>query len=356
VLRTFADIPDEVRRRIDAGERVALILLDAFGLGFLRRHADHPFVQHLEVAPLRSQFPSTTTARVTTLHLGLPVEQHGLYEWNILEPALDAIICPLRFNTPGSDVEGSLATWLDPAALAPGPTFYETLTSAGLVLQPREIERSSFARMATRGATVLGFDELAEGLQSLADAFSSSKEPCYAFLYWDQIDRAGHEYGPSSEAFYDASSAALDALWDGLKELHDVTVLLTADHGQVDVSPDRVDYLDDLWPELSSLLSHSRPAGSSRDAFLHVRDGLVETVINELAQRLGNRADVRLATELFGQVGPRLAERLGQVAVLPAAGHQVWLRQAAANEQWFEGQHGGLHAAETATYLAQLIP
>ena len=38
----------------------------------------------------------------------------------------------------------------------------------------------------------------------------------------------------------------------------------------VDVGPDRVGYLDDLWPELSTLLSQSRPAGSSRDVFLHV--------------------------------------------------------------------------------------
>ncbi|MFZ0041078.1 MAG: hypothetical protein WAK93_07220, partial [Solirubrobacteraceae bacterium] len=125
-MRTFADIPAEVRRRIDAGERLVLILLDAFGLGFLRRHPDHPLVQHLRVTPLRSQFPSTTTAHVTTLHFGVGVEDHGLYEWNILEPALGEIICPLRFNVPGSDIEGSLADRLDPAVLAPGPTFYET--------------------------------------------------------------------------------------------------------------------------------------------------------------------------------------------------------------------------------------
>jgi Type I phosphodiesterase / nucleotide pyrophosphatase len=354
MLRTFADIPDEVRRRIDAGERLALIVLDAFGLGFLRQHADHPLVQRLEIAPLRSQFPSTTTAHVTTLHFGLPVEQHGLYEWNVLEPALDAIICPLRFKPAGSDVDGSLAACLDPAVLAPGPTFYETLNVAALVLQPRPIEDSAFTRIATRGAAVEGFDELAEGLQLLADTFSGSEGTRYALLYWDAIDRAGHVYGPSSAEFHEASRAALDALWDGLRQLQDVTVLITADHGQIDVSPDRVDYLDDLWPELPSLLSHARPAGSSRDVFLHVRDGLVATVISELAVRLGDRGDVGPATKLFDHVGPRLAQRLGDVAVLPSTGRQAWLRQAAANEQWFLGQHGGLNTAETATYLAEL--
>ena len=58
--------------------------------------------------------------------------------------------------------------------------------------------------------------------------------------------------------------------------------------------------------------------------------------------------------ELFERIGPRLKDRLGDVAVLPVAGRQAWLRSAAANEQRFRGQHGGLHEAETSTYLARL--
>ena len=63
---------------------------------------------------------------------------------------------------------------------------------------------------------------------------------------------------------------------------------------------------------------------------------------------------LRRAAELFETIGPRLRDRLGDVAVLPSAGRQAWLRVAAASEQRFRGQHGGLDAAETSTYLAQL--
>ena len=100
--QAFADIPHELRRRITGGERVALILLDGLGLAQLQRHDDHPLVRRLAVTPLTSQFPSTTTAHVTTVHFGVPVHEHGLYEWNILEPALGELICPLRFNRAGS--------------------------------------------------------------------------------------------------------------------------------------------------------------------------------------------------------------------------------------------------------------
>jgi len=358
MLRTFADIPTEVRRRLDGGRRVLLVLLDGFGLPFLDRHRDHPLVRSLSVTPLQTQFPSTTTAHVTTIHFGVPVEDHGLYEWNVLEPLLGTMICPLRFNLAGSAVDGDLAGQLDPSVLAPGPTFYETLGVPSYVAQPAAISDSIYTRLATRGATVSGFAQLDRGIADLAGSLAATDAPAYGLLYWDVIDRTGHEQGPSSPGFDVASAAALDSLWPTLRRLagRDVDVLVTADHGQVDVGPDRVDYLDDIWPELASALSHPRPAGSSRDAFLHVNPGSRDAVIDALSVRLGERARVLPAAELVPAPGPRLRERLGDVVVLPAPGRQVWLRSAAANERWFRGQHGGLHPAETSTYLAELQP
>jgi Type I phosphodiesterase / nucleotide pyrophosphatase len=355
VVKNFADIPAEVRLRVEAGDRVVLILLDAFGLQFLERHCDHPLIQRLDVIQLSSQFPSTTTAHVPSVHFGVPVHEHGLYEWNILEPALGEIICPLRFNSRGvEEEEGTLVGRLEPSVLAPGPTFYESLAVPCTVAQPVRLA-GSFSAVATRGAGVIGFRRLREGVRALGEAFAAAgRDQRYALLYWDLIDRAGHDHGPGSPEFAVACRRSLDELWDAVEALRAVTVLITADHGQVDVGPDRVDYLDDLWPDLPALLSQPRPAGSSRDVFLHVHAEHVLTVIGELSARLEGRAEVRAAGELFDRIGPRLKARLGDVAVLPVAGRQAWLRSAASHEQRFRGQHGGLHEAETSTYLATL--
>jgi hypothetical protein len=353
-MESFADIPGEVKRRVDLGERVVVVLLDALGAAFLPRHREHPLVQRLEVTPLRSQFPSTTTAHVTTMHFGMAVEDHGLYEWNVLEPSLDAIICPLRFNPAGSDVQGALTPWLDPAVLSPGPTFYETLGVPSLVLQPDWISGSTYTRLATRGARTVDFHTLEAGMAMLAHVLDHERRFRCVFLYWDAIDRIGHIHGPSSPEFDAAADAALTRVGTLLQSRRDYTLLITADHGQVDVDPERVDYLDDIWPELPDLLSHQRPAGSSRDAFLHVRPDRCEQVMDELSARLEHRAQVVPAAGLFDRLGPRLRDRLGNVAVLPAPGRQVWLRRAAAHERWFRGQHGGLDENEVSTYLAEL--
>ena len=131
-----------------------------------------PLIQRLDVIPLTSQFPSTTTAHVPSVHFGMPVHEHGLYEWNILEPALGEIICPLRFNPAGAEEEGTLVGRLEPSVLSPGPTFYESLAVPCIVAQPSRLA-GSFTAVATRGAQVIGFRRLREGVCALGEAFAA---------------------------------------------------------------------------------------------------------------------------------------------------------------------------------------
>jgi type I phosphodiesterase/nucleotide pyrophosphatase len=329
-VRSFAELPARIEALTREHERVALILLDAFGMKFVQRHASHPLLERLEIEPLASQFPSTTTAHLTTLYTGLPVEQHGLYEWRTWEPLVGDVIRALPFL--GSDDAPIPA---DPREIVPRPSFYERLEVPSTVLQPVHIWPSRYGSAAFAGATVKAFEDLAAGVGQLGT-------PGFSYLYWDAIDAAGHRYGPSSPEFGAAAVQALDAIHANLPR--DTVVLITADHGQIDV--EHLDLLDDLWPELTL---RRPPAGSARDCFLHVDDP--EHVRDELAARLGDRATVRLARELFGTIGPRLEARIGDVCVLPAPGRMAWLRTYPSHERRFRGHHGGLTDAESETWL-----
>lgn len=65
---------------------------------------------------------------------------------------------------------------------------------------------STYTRLATRGATVLGFETFDEGLTRLAAALDEAGAPAYAFVYLDAIDRIGHEHGPGSAQFHAAGA------------------------------------------------------------------------------------------------------------------------------------------------------
>jgi hypothetical protein len=378
VADTFAAIPATVERLLtgapgglpqgllgdaapERADRVGVVLLDAFGMRFVERHADHPLLRRLHVAPLASQFPSTTTAHVTTMHTGTPVGAHGLYEWNVYEPALGAVITPILYTRAGEYTpDGLRGSGVAIGDILGGTTFYERLSEAGVrsvVLQPAAFSPSTYDSVATRGAELRPYPAIADGAAGLVEAL---QEPGYAYLYWHEIDMTGHLHGPDSPEFDAACLAALGALDAALADAGpEALVLFTADHGQVAVDAARVDYLDDVMPEVGHYLAHG-PAGSARDLFLHAQPGLAAELVGELRERLDGRADVVQVAELeaaglFGDVGPRLRARLADVCVLPSAGRMAWLRSHASVEQRFRGHHGGLHPAECETWLGTMV-
>jgi len=381
----FAALPATVARLLGVGEggvalegvparadRVLLVLLDAFGWRFFTRHGDHPLLRRMQaVLPLTSMFPATTTAHVTTLHTGVGVGEHGLYEWNVYDPGLDALVTPLLFSFAGDGVRDTLLrAGADPDAVLPSmPTLYERLAQAGVacaVFEPAAFAPSTYDSVLARGARVHPIADLASGMAQVG-AMLRADTPAYAHLYWDEVDATGHVHGPSSPEFAAAAVRCLDALDDGLRALPEGTVvLLAADHGQVDVDPATTIFVNEAWPELADLLARGRggrvlaPAGSARDLFLHCRPGTVDDVVAGLTRVVGERATVHRVEELvvagwFGEVGERLRARLADVCVLPAVGETAWWRERHRFGMPFRGHHGGLSEDEARTQVAALV-
>ena len=102
----FDELPGLIEAKLAEHARVVLVYFDAFGWRFLERHADHPLFAGAEVERWSSCFPSTTTVHSTTIHSGLPLGEHGLYEWNVYEPRLDRLVTPLWFCFAGDEPGG----------------------------------------------------------------------------------------------------------------------------------------------------------------------------------------------------------------------------------------------------------
>src|SRR3954447_1521249 len=359
-------------------ERVVLVLLDAFGWRFLDRHADrHPllrrFIDHGAVAKLTTQFPSAPPAHVTTLHTGRPVVEHGLYEWNLYEPTLDAIVTPLMFSFAGDSQRDTLRdAAADPRALYPTDTLYRRLSEQGVrcvAFQPATFAPSTYDGVVLDGADMRPYATLDDAFAGLADAMPAPAQgPAYAYVYIATLDDVGHQHGSSSAAFDAEITRCLDAIERSLRTLPEGTlVLLTGDHGQIDVDPARTLFVNQLWPCIRAHLPHDRrgrplaPAGSARDLFLHTAPGAREHVIAILRDLLGAAAEGHATDELVAErlfaappgprlrdrllsdllfaapPGPRLRDRLGDVCVLPAPGETVWWRERARFGMRFRG-------------------
>jgi len=342
-------------------ERVVFVYFDAFGWTFLERHAGHPLFDRARsdglLVQLTAQFPSTTTAQVTTIHSGLPVAEHGLYEWHVYEPTLDRLITPLLFSFAGDGIRGTLLGQIEPDALFPTDSIYAQLADAGVrstVVLPTSIAGSAPNVGLLRKADVVPFETAPSALAAAARALEEGAG--YAHVYLDALDSLMHAVGTDDDAVGFVTQSVLD-------DLHRATfppgtmVLLTADHGMSPVDPARTVYVNELWPGLGERLKTGTdgkplaPAGSCRDLFLHVRDRHVDDVCTELGERLDSTADVVPVAELiaegiFSEPSARLRSRLANVVVLPRYGEAVYWHEAGRFEQRLHGQHGGLSPQE----------
>ncbi|HWF45036.1 MAG TPA: alkaline phosphatase family protein [Candidatus Kapabacteria bacterium] len=390
----FAQLPqtirslltDDHRRGIPFGPRedlyqkydtVILFFIDAFGWRFVSEYMEHPFLERFErdglISKISAQFPSTTSAHVTTIHSGLPIGQSGIYEWYYYEPVLDAVISPLLYSFAGDKNRDTLLeTGVDPLRLFPSDTVYFDLDNHGVhsyVIQDHSYTHSPYTEIVTNGAVLVPYRSLAEAIVTLQELIERQTEKTYYFLYYDKIDSVCHEHGPTSrqlEAEIQVFLSTMEMLVQPmLEKTRDRTLfLMTADHAHVEVDPATCIYINEALPELLPLIRRNRsgkliaPAGSARDMFVHVNEGCLEEACAMLKPLLDGRAEIFRTDDLieegfFGITPPSAAflSRVGDLVILPYAGESVWWYEQGRFEQKLRGSHGGLTPAEMETVL-----
>ena len=379
--REAAALPGDVLPALDgAPPRVVAVLIDALGWAFAERFATRsPLLARLRaegvVSKLTTQFPSTTTAHVTTLHTAQPVGEHGSYEWFIYEPTLDRLVCPLTAGFAGEPDGGLLAAGADLSAIYPRTDgFSARLARLGVpchLVQPAETVAAPFTRLMAGPGVVHGFESARAGA-ALAAQIARSSAPSLTLLYLDDFDTTGHELGPDdlrSEAVaLEVLEAVEHELVGALAGTPRRLVLLFADHGQLPTDPERCVYVNERCPQLVPLLRRGAdgrplaPAGSARDLFLHVREGALDEALGLLERLFGDDAWVVPTAQLAadGVFGPRVSarfqERVGDLVVLPRAGIEAWWHEPGRFAQKLRGHHGGLEPAEAETWLGALVP
>jgi len=373
--RGFASLPHHISELLAGGryQAVVLFLVDGFGWRFFEQYLETPFLQQVtgrgQAAKFSAQFPSTTAAHITTIHTGMAVGEHAVFEWNYYEPSLDAVITPLLFSFAGTPQRDTLK----PAGVKPRRLFalkpiYLGLKHKGIsatIFQHREYTPSTYSDAILAGAIARGYKTLPEALVNLSDALAKAASPAYFLLYFDRIDAICHEYGPGSlqtSAEILTFLTTMDQVFLKARsgDHHRTLFLLTADHGQSETDPATTVYLN-REPRFEGLERYLRidgkgqpivPAGSPRDFFLYIQEGVVDEAQAFLAARLEGQAEVRKVADMAEQgyfgpiVSPAFRQRAGDLVILPYLGESVWWFEKDKFEQRYYGHHGGLTPEE----------
>lgn len=333
--------------------RVCVVLADGLGRNLLKQKSAHtPFLRSVmqsgqgEVPVwLDSTFPSTTAAALASFGTGLPPGQHGMVGYDVLDPDQDKVVNML----------GNWDAKVDPAEWQPFPTVFERVAESVNVttVSLPQFGNSPMTQAALRGGNFVSAVTAHARTAAAAEAMDTAG-PSLMYFYVNELDKAGHRHGCQSEQ-WERQLEELDAT---VKRLHaslpaGTTVLLTADHGMLDVpEQQRIDFAAD-----ASLVDGVRhTAGEPRMVHLYLEDpadtSARERLLGAWRARFGDRIwaftrEDAIAAGLFGTLRPAVGPRIGDIMIAARDALALYdTRRGRPAAMEVVGQHGSLTKAE----------
>jgi hypothetical protein len=327
---------------------VVLLIVDGLGDNYLARRGSGSELARRRRRALTSVFPSTTASAITTSYTGRTPLEHGLTGWYAYFGEAGCVSACLPFRSRG-DMTSLATRGVSAEDIFTVPSLFGALPVRSIVVTHRDIIDSQYNSVHCRGAERLGYTTLDELVAQVAAAVKSSDQRKFVYAYWPLYDQVAHRFGcESAQAAreFEAIDVAFGALLRRLAGT-DTIVLATADHGFVDVPPEKsLELPIAMLPMLKLPL-----CGERRVVYCHVHAPL------DFAKRaqdwLQDKADVmpsqRLVDEGWfgpGEPHPRFAERIGDVALVMRDRYTVKDWVTGESRHLHIGNHGGTHEDE----------
>ena len=332
-------------------DHFVFVLVDGLGLDQLADLGGEGLVGKTPTAEIRSVFPSTTAAALTSLATGVWPSEHGVVGWWTYFTESDRIICPLTFKERGTK-RSAKRYGITPGSLIPSPPLYASFFRDCRFYLPIFVRGGAFAEWS-RGAS-RGYSYLtpATAARRIAAHIKSAKGATYSYWYMPHLDSAGHKHGPHARKSQKTLGQIINAvsLLKG-KAPKGTTIVLTADHGQVEVPPEGVYSFDTREKPFSFL--RVAPTGEESTPIFHVQAGRRDEFRRMFADLPVSSAFALLTPEecadleLFGpgELSRRMLPHLGDYVGI--AKEPALLRHGdGSGGKPDRGAHGGLRPAE----------
>ena len=316
--------------------QVVLLVLDGFGWEqFLERPHLAPTMTELTGSPITSVVPTTTATALTSITTGLTPAEHGVVGYRV-HVGEGEVMNVLRWRTEAGDAR----TKVRPSVFQPAAAFEGRRVP---VVTRAEFVSTGFTAAHLAGCPIRGWRMPSTLPVEVARLLSEGERLVYA--YYDGIDKVAHEWG--LHAHYEAEVAAADHLVAEVLAVlpAGAALLVTSDHGQVDVGDDTITLSPEIMADVTFL------SGEGRFRWLHARPGKVDRLAERAAAEYGNVAWVRTRDQavaegwLGGTPVPEVEQRLGDVALVAHA-PVAFLDPGDTGEVSLVSRHGSLTSAE----------
>ncbi|MCU4183660.1 alkaline phosphatase family protein [Acidiferrimicrobium sp. IK] len=296
-----------------AGRAAQTVLFVVDGLGWnqlqTRRHLA-PTLASMVGAPVTSVAPTTTATALASIALGVPPAAHGMVGYRLVVdgPTGKEVMNVLRWRT----VSGDARSFVPPLEFQTEEAFNGRPVP---VVSKADFGGSGFSVAHLRGSRLVGWGVASSIAVEVGRQVAAGEALTYA--YYEGIDKIAHMRGLGEE--YDAELVAVDRIVADILAVlpPEATLLVTADHGQVEVG-DGAQVMAEELLDAAEMVS-----GEARFRWLHARPGQAEDLLATTRRLYGHQAWVLPVEQVIGDGwfgGPldkRARARIGDVALVP---------------------------------------
>lgn len=317
--------------------QLLLILVDGLGYELIEEYVGHtPTLRRVrgDVRSIHTVVPSTTAAAITAFGTG---ERPGATNMVGFSVAYGGTVMNLLA------MEGGPA----PSEWQPVPTYFERLAAADVasaVVSPARFAGSGLTGAALRGARHVPAETLDERVSAALRELRAGTPVVY--LYWSEIDHAGHGSGVGSDSWI----ANLEEFDAGLARLlrslpAGVRTVMTADHGMINVDASQI---VDVASAPALREGVRIVAGETRAVHVHADAGRADEVEARWRDVLGESAWIVSGEAISALIGAGDgAAVIGDFLVLARGrGGVVDSRTQSASAIAMPGVHGSLTSTE----------
>jgi predicted AlkP superfamily pyrophosphatase or phosphodiesterase len=326
-----------------------VVLVDGLGVANIQARAGHARFLAGRMTKrdvIRTVFPSTTAAAIASFATARMPGEHGLVGYRVLDAERDRVVNQLS----GWDEGMRPDTWQRV------PTLFEAAGAAGIAsyaIGGARYHDSGFTHAVLRGAEYRAAASIADRFAVAAQLIASG-DPALVYLYVPELDQVAHAHGWESDRWLtileelDGALAAFEA-----RMPRGAGLLVTADHGVIDVPAHRHVFVDD-HPELLADVRHV--GGEPRCLALYAEPGLGDdaraALVDGWREAEGHRAwvlgrDEAIDAGLYGPVADEVRPRIADVLIAARSSVAYYdRREPDRRAEAMIGQHGSLSDEE----------
>ena len=316
-------------------KNVVLYVLDGLGVEILQAHAPNGFLLRNLSKTLSSVYPCTTTSALTSLETGLTPLEHGWLGWSQYFAAIDKSVDLFSNRESGTS-----------RLAAENNIVWETIGYKNLFEQIREVDAGiEFCRVSPFGKYKTSSNE---DVCSYIAELSQKEGRRYIYAYHFQPDQEMHCSGCFSELTKSKVLKFDRQIEELATKLKDTLLIVTADHGMVDIE----DLVIEDYPEINNCLA-VLPTREPRSLSFFVKPEYKSDFPRLWESHFADAFELLTGEEAFasglfgsGKAHDNARDFLGDYVALATGNLGLWFKNEDGQASNHKAAHAGLNAAE----------